>query len=111
MCMDALQAAADAATAGAGAAPATPPEEASADEEDGSSVWSSEEAGSDEAGGRVAAAGQGLGDRVRVRDGSSAGSNAGPRRAGSIASTYWRPERTDRKEALSAIDEQCAPFS
>ena len=81
------------------------------DEEDTSSeCGSSDEAGSVEAGGRVAAAGEGLGGRVRVRvgNGSSAGSDAGSRRAGSIASTYWRPERTDRKEALSAIDEQCA---
>ena len=29
-------------------------------------------------------------------------------RAGSIASTYWRPERTDRKNLLTIVDEQCA---
>lgn len=28
-------------------------------------------------------------------------------RAGSIASTYWRPERTDRKNLLTVVDEQC----
>ncbi len=27
---------------------------------------------------------------------------------GSIASTYWRPERTDRKNLLTVVDEQCA---
>lgn len=107
-CMPVLQAGADAATADAATAPATPPQEASINEEDTSSEWSSDEAGSDEAGGRVAAAGEDVGDRFRARNGSSAGSDAGSRRAGSIASTYWRPERTDRKEALSAIDEQCA---
>ena len=26
---------------------------------------------------------------------------------GSIASTYWRPERTDRKNLLTVVDEQC----
>ncbi len=31
---------------------------------------------------------------------------AGPRKLGSIASTYWRPERQDRKENLSVIDER-----
>ena len=29
-------------------------------------------------------------------------------RAGSIASTYWRPERTDRKNLLTIVDERCA---
>ena len=106
--MPVLQAGADAAAADAATAPATPPQEASLDEGDTSSEWSSDESGSDEAGGRVAAAVEGLGNRSRVSDGSSAGSDAGSRRSGSIASTYWRPERTDRKEALSAIDEQCA---
>lgn len=38
------------------------------------------------------------------RLGSHAG--AGPRKLGSIASTYWRPERQDRKENLSVIDER-----
>ena len=103
-----MQAGADAAAADAATAPATPPQEANIDEGDTSSEWSSDEVGSDEAGGRVAAAGEGLGVRVRVGNGSGAGSDAGSRRAGSIASTYWRLERTDRKEALSAIDEQCA---
>lgn len=107
-CMLVMQAGADAAAADAATAPATPPQEASIDEGDTSSEWPSDEAGSDEAGGRVDAAGEGSGDRVRVVNGSSAGSDAGSRRAGSIASTYWRPERTNRKEALSAIDEQCA---
>ena len=32
--------------------------------------------------------------------------SAGPRKLGSIASTYWRPERQDRKENLSVIDER-----
>lgn len=36
--------------------------------------------------------------------GSQAGAAA--RRLGSIASTYWRPERQDRKENLSVIDER-----
>ena len=33
-------------------------------------------------------------------------SQAGTRKVGSIASTYWRPERRDRKENLSVIDER-----
>ena len=33
-------------------------------------------------------------------------SQAGTRKMGSIASTYWRPERRDRKENLSVIDER-----
>ncbi len=109
VCVLMRQAVADAGAADAAAAPATPPQEASIDEEDDSSEWSSEGAGGTEAQERVAAAREGQDDGLRVRDGSSAGSEAGSRRAGSIASTYWRPERTDRKEALSAIDEQCAP--
>lgn len=42
-------------------------------------------------------------------DGESEGGD-GPRRKGgpgSIASTYWRPERTDRKNLLSVLDERC----
>ncbi|KAL4443797.1 hypothetical protein ABPG75_011534 [Micractinium tetrahymenae] len=40
--------------------------------------------------------------------GSQAGSRAGrpPARAGSIASTYWREERHDRKNLLTVIDEK-----
>lgn len=40
--------------------------------------------------------------------GSVSGSEAGSkgRRVGSIASTYWRPAREDRREALSVIDER-----
>ena len=30
------------------------------------------------------------------------------RRAGSIASTYWRPERRDRTELSSVLDDRCA---
>ena len=29
------------------------------------------------------------------------------RRAGSIASTYWRPERRDRTELSSVLDDRC----
>ncbi|KAL0054064.1 hypothetical protein WJX82_003186 [Trebouxia sp. C0006] len=43
-------------------------------------------------------------EEVISRLGSHAG--AGPRKLGSIASTYWRPERQDRKENLSVIDER-----
>ena len=39
---------------------------------------------------------------------SDASHSRGP---GSIASTYWRPERTDRNANLSAIDERCAGAS
>ncbi len=35
------------------------------------------------------------------------GSSRGPGRPGSIASTYWREERHDRKELLAVIDERC----
>ena len=34
------------------------------------------------------------------------GSSRGPGRPGSIASTYWRDERQDRKELLAVIDER-----
>lgn len=33
-------------------------------------------------------------------------SQAGTRKVGSIASTYWRPERRDRQENLSVVDER-----
>lgn len=44
---------------------------------------------------------------------SQAGSQGGrsgraPARPGSIASTYWRDERSDRKNLLTVIDERCA---
>ena len=44
--------------------------------------------------------------------GSGAGGGGGaggrpPARPGSIASTYWRDERTDRKNLLTVIDEKC----
>lgn len=45
-----------------------------------------------------------LSEDVSSRLGKYAG--AGPRKLGSIASTYWRPERQDRKENLSVIDER-----
>jgi hypothetical protein len=39
--------------------------------------------------------------------GSQAGaSGRAPARPGSIASTYWRDERTDRKNLLTVIDER-----
>ena len=41
-----------------------------------------------------------------VTDIQSLGSASRPRGSGSIASTYWRPERADRNEQLSAIDER-----
>ncbi|KAK9846608.1 hypothetical protein WJX81_007566 [Elliptochloris bilobata] len=93
---------------GTGVAPAEGPEQASSDDEAGSSGWSSEESDpeGDGAGERGDGAGESTADRVRVRAGSGTSSEAGSRRAGSIASTYWRPERADRKAALSAIDEQ-----
>lgn len=31
----------------------------------------------------------------------------GKRKEGSIASTYWRPERTDRTEMSSVLDDRC----
>lgn len=37
------------------------------------------------------------------------GSAQAPARPGSIASTYWRDERRDRKELLAVIDERWAP--
>lgn len=37
---------------------------------------------------------------------SQAGGSCGPGRPGSIASTYWRDERRDRKENLATIDER-----
>ncbi len=40
------------------------------------------------------------------RPGSAAGRPGGKGGEGSIASTYWRPEREDRKEGLQGIDEQ-----
>ncbi len=45
-----------------------------------------------------------MSEDIISRLGSHAG--AGPRKLGSIASTYWRPERQDRKENLSVIDER-----
>ena len=59
------------------------------------------------AGGRADAAFSG-GDGEGEGEGSAA-----PRRRGgpgSIASTYWRPERTDRKNLLTVLDERCQPF-
>lgn len=52
-----------------------------------------------------ASSSEALSEEVSSRLGSHAG--AGPRKLGSIASTYWRPERQDRKENLSVIDERC----
>lgn len=45
-----------------------------------------------------------LSEDISCQLGSPAG--AAPRKLGSIASTYWRPERQDRKENLSVIDER-----
>lgn len=55
-----------------------------------------------------ASSSEALSEDVSSRLGSHAG--AGPRRLGSIASTYWRPERQDRKENLSVIDERYTAF-
>jgi hypothetical protein len=63
--------------------------DSAADESDNDSYASSSEAVSED---------------VISRLGSHA--EAGPRKLGSIASTYWRPERQDRKENLSVIDER-----
>ncbi len=41
---------------------------------------------------------------------SGAGASQMDARPGSIASTYWRPERSDRKNLLSTVDERCGPF-
>lgn len=38
---------------------------------------------------------------------SGAGASQMDARPGSIASTYWRPERSDRKALLSTVDERC----
>lgn len=51
-----------------------------------------------------ASSSEALSEDMSSRLGSHAG--AGPRKLGSIASTYWRPERQDRKENLSVIDER-----
>ena len=51
-----------------------------------------------------ASSSEALSEDLSSRLGSHAG--AGARKLGSIASTYWRPERQDRKENLSAIDER-----
>ncbi len=46
-------------------------------------------------------------DAVGDREGSlAARSTKPPARPGSIASTYWRDERTDRKKLLNVIDER-----
>lgn len=42
-------------------------------------------------------------DEAEVDEGPPQGARA----VGSIASTYWRPERHDRNDALSMIDERC----
>ena len=60
-----------------------------ADESDAESYASSSEAMSEEISSRL-----------------SSHAGAGTRKLGSIASTYWRPERLDRKENLSVIDER-----
>jgi hypothetical protein len=39
-------------------------------------------------------------------DDDARGSRLGHAYVGSIASTYWRPERTDRGEGLSIVDER-----
>ena len=51
--------------------------------------------------------------RLADASGSQAGTLAGrsgraPARPGSIASTYWRDERSDRKNLLTVIDERWA---
>ena len=51
-----------------------------------------------------ASSSEAISEDVISRLGSHA--SAGPRKLGSIASTYWRPERLDRKENLSVIDER-----
>lgn len=51
-----------------------------------------------------ASSSEALSEDVSSRLGSHAG--ARPRKLSSIASTYWRPERQDRKENLSVIDER-----
>ena len=51
-----------------------------------------------------ASSSEALSEDVSSRLGSHAA--AGPRKLGSIASTYWRPERQDRKQNLSVIDER-----
>ena len=73
--------------------------EVSTDDEGSAEQLSSDEAGR---GRRGSEAGPGS------VSGSVSGSEAGSkgRRVGSIASTYWRPAREDRKEALSVIDER-----
>ena len=55
-----------------------------------------------------ASSSEALSEEVSSRLGSHAG--AGPRKLGSIASTYWRPERRDRNENLSVIDERFVAF-
>lgn len=55
-----------------------------------------------------ASSSEALSEDMSSRLGSHAA--AGPRKLGSIASTYWRPERQDRKENLSVIDERYTAF-
>ena len=51
------------------------------------------------------ASSQSTSDRARE---SGAGASQCDARPGSVASTYWRPERCDRKNLLSTVDERCA---
>jgi protein LTV1 len=84
----------DAAAGGPGGAEASGSDASESDGDDDS--WTS----SDEGGGGAGGAPGG---------GSSAGRSTGSRRAGgpgSIASTYWREAREDRRPALDAIDER-----
>ena len=39
--------------------------------------------------------------------GGDESTSQGRRRTGSIASTYWRPERRDRTELSSVLDDRC----
>ena len=73
--------------------------EVSTDDEGSAEQLSSDEAGRGRGGSQA-----GPGSVSGSVSGSEAGSKG--RRVGSIASTYWRPAREDRKEALSVIDER-----
>lgn len=74
------------------------------DPQDAASHSDADSAADESEDGSYASSSEGISEDVISRLGSHAA--AGPRKLGSIASTYWRLERQDRKENLSVIDER-----
>lgn len=74
------------------------------DQQDAASHSDADSAADESEDGSCASSSEAISEDVISRLGSH--SAAGPRKLGSIASTYWRPERQDRKENLSVIDER-----